>query len=146
MPYGKIAEKRKFKVRDYNRFSDALESYLSQIGGPAGCVGGAISAAGPVIEGRVQLTNAHWHLSENELSQLLGGVPASLLNDLQAVALCLPLRDLPRDAVQITRLVEDYHRNRAVQSKAIRSAWRRTYSYHRWQSRLRDLMQEILAG
>lgn len=62
------------------------------------------------------------------------------------MALCLPLRDLPRDAVQITRLVEDYHRNRAVQSKAIRSAWRRTYSYHRWQSRLRDLMQEILAG
>jgi len=61
------------------------------------------------------------------------------------LAMCLPLQDLPRDAVRIARLVETYRKNRAAYSDQIKLAWKRKYPYAAWQARVRNLMQEILA-
>jgi len=48
----------------------------------AACLG----VAGPVVGRRVQMTNLAWSVDGDELSQLLGGAPVSLVNDFQAAA------------------------------------------------------------
>ena len=45
-----------------------------------------VAVAGPVVDGRVTLTNADWSGSESDLA-----VPVRLVNDLEAVALSIPL-------------------------------------------------------
>ena len=60
------------------------------------------------------------------------------------MALCLPLIDLEKDARQITRLTEEYHRNRGVHTARIRQAWRRKYPYDGWQRQVRRLMARVL--
>lgn len=49
----------------------------------AACFG----VAGPVSDGRAKITNLPWTIDVRPLSRMLGGVPVSLLNDLQATAL-----------------------------------------------------------
>jgi glucokinase len=70
-------------------FGDAVDAYLgerrvSSIGAVA------IAAAGPRDGDIVQLTNAAWRIDGAAVSARLGGVPVRVLNDLEAVALCLP--------------------------------------------------------
>ncbi|MEB8388972.1 glycosyltransferase family 4 protein [Rhodobacteraceae bacterium KMM 6894] len=62
------------------------------------------------------------------------------------MALCLPLKDLPRDAARISRLIEEYKTDRPACSARIRAAWRRKYPYTVWQARVRRLMSEIMAN
>lgn len=42
--------------------------------------------AGPVADGRVEMTNLDWVIDERELRQMLGGVPAKVINDFEAAA------------------------------------------------------------
>lgn len=42
--------------------------------------------AGPVASGRVHMTNLDWVIDEQGLSQVLGGVPAKVVNDFEAAA------------------------------------------------------------
>ncbi len=49
----------------------------------AACFG----VAGPIADGRAKITNLTWTIDARSLSAELGGVPVSLLNDLQATAL-----------------------------------------------------------
>ena len=74
-------------------FADALAAYVADIGvGPAEawCSSVFIAAAGPVDRGEVQLTNARWSISAREVSESMGGVPVTLVNDLEAVGFLLP--------------------------------------------------------
>ncbi len=87
---GAIGERRVYAVPEYVSFYDALRRYLSETGGIEGCESGAIGVAGPVDAGYVKLTNAPWIIDAKETGRLLGGVPAKLVNDLQAVAAGLP--------------------------------------------------------
>lgn len=61
----------------------------------AGCFG----VAGPIKDGVAKITNLTWTISAEKLSKLLGGVPVSLLNDLQATA--LGMLELPDDAFAV---------------------------------------------
>ncbi len=49
----------------------------------------SIGVAGPVIEGRVHVTNLPWVVDEQSLRQVLGA-PVHLLNDLESIALVIP--------------------------------------------------------
>ncbi len=60
------------------------------------------------------------------------------------MAICVPLRDLSRDAGRITALVENYCHDRASGAERIRTAWHRAYPYDRWQKQVRALMCEVL--
>lgn len=73
-------------------FTDALATYIGDIGGsaPGCCDSACIAAAGPVDAGSVRLTNAAWSISARDVSQFLGGVSVTLVNDLEAVGLLLP--------------------------------------------------------
>jgi glucokinase len=71
----------------------STEGYGSKIGS---C---CVSAAGPVIDGSVRLTNAPWSIHASELSERFG-LPVHLINDFAAVSYAVALLD-PRDREQI---------------------------------------------
>jgi glucokinase len=76
-------------VAGHAGFGEALDAYLARSGATA--VGSAaIAAAGPRDGNAVRLTNAPWLIDGAEVSARLGAVPVRVLNDLEAVALCLP--------------------------------------------------------
>jgi glucokinase len=86
---GALRDRRSYSVRDFPAFHDALGRYLADTGGVDGCHSAAIGLAGPVDGGRGKLTNAPWIIDEKDAARQLGA-PATLINDLQAVALALP--------------------------------------------------------
>ncbi|MBI4772100.1 MAG: glucokinase [Chloroflexi bacterium] len=63
----------------------AAEAVAGQAPGRA-CFG----VAGPVVDGRSQVTNLTWTVDAGTLSQSLGGAPVQLLNDLEAIGHALP--------------------------------------------------------
>jgi len=71
-------------------FADALVTYRSSIGGLNDCTSCAIAAAGPVDGNFVKLTNNSWSITCAEISTMLGGIPVSLINDLETDAAALP--------------------------------------------------------
>ncbi|MDX1784524.1 MAG: glycosyltransferase family 4 protein [Roseovarius sp.] len=82
---------------------------------------------------------------ESGLPLVLGPVEAAPeMIAAHPMAICVPLRDLPRDAARITRLIEAYVGNRNDNAARIRTAWRRKYPYDIWQSRARRLVREVL--
>lgn len=90
---GDLSEIRVYPTAGKSSFADALATYVIDIGaGPAQgwCSGAYIAAAGPIDQGAVQLTNAAWSISVEDVAQHLGGVPVALVNDLEAVGLLLP--------------------------------------------------------
>jgi glucokinase len=64
-----------------------------------GLIGACFGVAGPVDSGRAKITNLPWVIDAKLLSQKLGGIPVSLLNDLQATALGTLV--LPPDAFAV---------------------------------------------
>lgn len=68
---------------------DAILHFLRERGvaAPGGAV---IAAAGPVDDGRCQLTNASWLLDGRQLARDLGCPSVQIVNDLQALAWAVP--------------------------------------------------------
>ncbi len=109
-----LGERRAYPLKDFADFHDALAAFLAETGGAAGCEGAAIGVAGPIDGNRATLTNAPWTIETGTIEALLGGAPARLVNDLQAVALALPhlgagdlspVGDVPRPATQRSAMV-----------------------------------------
>lgn len=80
------------RVAEFPAFQNALRAYLDRIGAQERALidSAAIAAAGPVDGDTVKLTNAPWQIASRDISVRLGGVPAQIFNDLQAVAFALP--------------------------------------------------------
>ncbi len=89
-PKGELFAHRIYNVAEFSNFDEAFKRYLADTDGLEGCNAAAVCAAGPILNGEVQLTNAPWQISTSEISQLAGDVPVALRNDLEAVALALP--------------------------------------------------------
>lgn len=66
-------------------FAQALNYYADHAGWLTSPPRAAVAAAGPVIDGRVQLTNWQWSISEFELQEL-GFQQVTLMNDFAALA------------------------------------------------------------
>lgn len=79
-------EPEAFKVADHATLEEAIDHYLQgKAEKPAEAV---IAVAGPVIEGKAELTNAHWDMSEAGLRSH-GFKAARLINDYEALALAV---------------------------------------------------------
>jgi glucokinase len=90
---GRLSEMRIYETAARPSFAGTMAAYLSDIGADqsgAWCRDVYVAAAGPVDAGTVHLTNSTWEISANEISRTFGGVPAHLVNDLEAVGLLLP--------------------------------------------------------
>jgi glucokinase len=96
---GKPEQIRVLATRSYPRFEDAASAYGEQVG--VSKLGGAVIAmAGQVDEDRVSMTNGSWTFSRATLARNLGVDTLIVLNDVEALALALPLLG-PDDLVTI---------------------------------------------
>lgn len=91
-PDGRCTSAANLRVGDFPDFDDALAAYLSRLDAATRgrITSAACAAAGPVEHDVIKLTNAPWQLATTHIAQQIGGVPAAIFNDLQAVALALP--------------------------------------------------------
>lgn len=88
---GTVEAVRRYEVRAFASFPDAVARYLSDTGTGAPPGDMAIGAAGPVDEGRrVALTNAPWSIDADDLAGIVDPSRVRIVNDLQSVALLLP--------------------------------------------------------
>jgi glucokinase len=83
-----LTESETFPSQGYPSLEDILQTYLSDK--PYKLGGASIGVAGPIIEGRSKVTNLSWELAEYTLSEALGGIPVTLLNDLRAISSAIP--------------------------------------------------------
>jgi glucokinase len=96
---GKPEQIRVLPTRSYARFEDAASAYGGQVG--VSKLGGAVIAMAGLVEGdRLTLTNGSWTFSRTLLARNLGVDTLLILNDVEALALALPLLG-PDDLVTV---------------------------------------------
>jgi len=86
-PRRPVAEAEFASVR-YQGLESMIDEFLGRHRAKARAA--CFDVAGPVIDGRAQLTNLPWMLEEKALCSKLGLERATLLNDLQAIAHAVP--------------------------------------------------------
>jgi glucokinase len=77
-----------FPSREYAALETVVAAFLAAH--PARVGRAAFSVAGPVIDGRAQITNLPWCLDEERLAESMGAARVLLMNDLQATAFAVP--------------------------------------------------------
>ena len=73
---------------DHGSLESAARRFLGETGRRA--TGAVLAVAGPVLNGRSQITNLPWMIDEARLRKTLKVGTATLVNDVEAVALSLP--------------------------------------------------------
>ncbi|MGH9346301.1 MAG: glucokinase [Vicinamibacterales bacterium] len=81
-PVGLVA----YSTRDFRSFTDMLQAFARDVRPPEPIEAAAIGVAGPVVNGRAQLTNVAFEIAVDEITAWGGRVRARLLNDLEALA------------------------------------------------------------
>ncbi|MBN2503629.1 MAG: glucokinase [Anaerolineales bacterium] len=90
---------------DYTNLETLAEAYLQQAGYDvsAACFG----IAGPVVDGRVEVTNLPWIVVVHDLRSALGLDHLWLLNDLESIAYSIPILDRDDLHTLIDRKADD---------------------------------------
>ncbi|MDW7670337.1 MAG: glucokinase [Bacillota bacterium] len=78
-----------FVNREYPHFTAVIRDFLKEH--PLPVKHGAIGAAGPIVKGRVDVTNLPWQIDAKELMEALNFQSITLLNDLVAFAGAVPV-------------------------------------------------------
>jgi glucokinase len=87
----KLRLESEFVSRNYSSFSDLLQEFTARASEENFHPEHAyIGVAGPVVDGRSQLTNLTWRVDEEELSSEFGLKRVYLMNDLVAIANYVP--------------------------------------------------------
>lgn len=90
---------QRYESGDYEGIEWIVEAYRASFGGEI--KGICLGVAGPVREGRVELTNLGWVLDIRQMRERLGVERIVLLNDLQAMAYAIPvLSPFEREVLQ----------------------------------------------
>jgi len=100
--HGSVVSEARFDSASYATFDDVLRAFDS---GPVSAA--CFAVAGPVFDGRAEITNLGWTMEEAALARAFAIPRVSLINDFYAVALgvpllgeddLIPLQRAPRDA------------------------------------------------
>lgn len=86
-PGGRVVAEATFASRDHADFDEIVRAFRHRH--PAAADRVCLSVAGPVIDGRAEITNLPWLLDERRLATSLGVGSVHLTNDLQATASAL---------------------------------------------------------
>ena len=78
----------RIRTSDFPTLVDAAKQYLARQTQSA--LGACFAVAGPVLEGKFQLTNGFWHDSVDHLRKQLLLDRVQLINDFKAIALAIP--------------------------------------------------------
>lgn len=105
-----VAE-RSYASRDYPSLTRLLDHFLKET--QPKITHACLGVAGPVIDGRCQITHLPWTLDVRELKPLLNTDSVSLINDLAAMAHAVPYLS-PEETAVIQQGQGDPHGNRAV--------------------------------
>ncbi|MCX7025886.1 MAG: glucokinase [Spirochaetes bacterium] len=100
-----ILHSRRFSTQAERSVLDPISTFLAELGlkGFHGTLSSCcISAAGPVENGSIQLTNAPWSISASEIEEVFG-ISTRLVNDFTAISYAVVLLD-PDDPAQIRRI------------------------------------------
>ena len=89
--------------------AEIVERFINQHGQPEACCAGV---AGPVLSGRVLMTNLGWEEDEAELTEV-AGAPFRMINDFHAQAIAMPYLS-PNDYISLDDLPFDDSRHIAV--------------------------------
>jgi glucokinase len=77
------------KCADFETPNAAVRHYLERVGiGAPDAV--CLAAAGPVVDGSIDVTNNHWYLSANRIASEFDVDAVRLLNDFEAIAYSIP--------------------------------------------------------
>lgn len=90
-PGQSVGEPTVLKTGQFEHFESALEHFMASQGRAVSELRAiAVAAAGPVVDGRIDLTNSDWSLDLARLRELSAGGSAILVNDFEAIAWALP--------------------------------------------------------
>jgi glucokinase len=84
----KLVAERTFKSADFDGLKPAVDEFLSGVKDKPSSA--CFSVAGPVVGGKVRLTNLPWGIDEAKLKDQLGLDRVDLLNDLACMAVAVP--------------------------------------------------------
>jgi glucokinase len=85
---------RAYGTLDHQELADIIADFLDETGVPGGDVDTAcFGVAGPVIDEAADLTNVPWRADARSVRSAFGFVSVRLLNDLEAMAYCVPVLD-----------------------------------------------------
>lgn len=78
-----LLKENKYRTKDYSDLGKMLSDFLSGDKTPDSmCFG----VAGPVLNGKVKITNVPWGIDSNEIAKLYNNIPVHLINDLETTA------------------------------------------------------------
>lgn len=77
-------------VTNHPQFADALKTFLIRHRDQARLSGALLAVAGPVEDGRCELTNSPWVIDAAELRKTFGWPQVRVVNDFEAIAWSLP--------------------------------------------------------
>lgn len=107
-----MIREEKYASRDYQNFSEMFKHFLSESSDtPPNRI--CIGVAGPVVRGKVELTNLSRELSEDEIRQNTGINTVALINDLEATAYGLATLS-PHQLTTLHRGAADHTGNMAI--------------------------------
>ncbi len=87
---GAFAQQLTLPCKDFETPAKAIRAYAEQTGLGTLPAHAAFSVAGPVRDGKVDMTNHIWRLDADELAAELGFTDVAIVNDFEAVALGIP--------------------------------------------------------
>jgi glucokinase len=87
----KITRVATLPVADYKSPIEAAEAYLAREGRGVKPESAAFAAAGPIVDGKVVMTNAHWVVDGEAVRSGLGLASARIVNDFDALARSVPV-------------------------------------------------------
>ena len=80
------------KCADFPSVEAAIQQYLEQLGAGSPEVI-CLAAAGPLVDDRINITNNHWVLAVDDLSEAFATDAIRLMNDFEAIAYSVPALD-----------------------------------------------------
>jgi glucokinase len=83
-------ERQRFETGAYDDPADLIKSFLKDYQDQP-ITAACLAVAGPVVDGRSQLTNVPWTLSQEDLARRFGWHHCRLLNDMEATVQAIPL-------------------------------------------------------
>ena len=84
-----FSEEQTLQCADYLSVEEAIEHYLEKVGAAAPSVI-CLAAAGPVVDQHISVTNNHWVLAVDDLSEAFATDAVRLMNDFEAIAYSIP--------------------------------------------------------
>ncbi|HVS33822.1 MAG TPA: glucokinase [Thermoanaerobaculia bacterium] len=86
---GEVSAERRYESGRYHSFDDILREFAGRCPGPIDTA--CFAVAGPVVEGRAEVTNLKWIMVADDLERAFGIRQITLINDFYAIALGVPL-------------------------------------------------------